>query len=64
MCVCADAVAFGVERVETPDEVGTGAIEQGTVVPLDHPHARAHDPGQRQDRHASTACAASPFRHA
>lgn len=37
---------LGLERVETTGDAGAGAVEEGAVVSLDHPHARPHDAGE------------------
>ena len=36
----------GLEQVEPAGDTGVRAVEQRPVVPLDHPDARAHDPGE------------------
>src|SRR5512133_2934284 len=50
--VLALGLELGFERVEPPGDRGVRAVEQRTVVTLDHPHARAHDASELEHGHA------------
>jgi hypothetical protein len=42
----------GIERVEPRDDPDLGAVDERTVVLLDHPHGRPNDAGELKHRHA------------
>ena len=45
-------VKLSLKRAQAACDVGARTLKQRAVVALDHRHARAHDTGQLEDRHA------------